>query len=1197
MTKIINQILKYKKTILSIFLISFILCLFSSSWIKVNYNMMDYLPSDSKSTKALDIMEKEYDSNVSNMRIMMKDVSLTEALFYKKKIEKVKGVNEINFLDDIVSLDTPLEIIPKNVKEEWYKDKNALFTLTIDEREQHEAVASIKEIIKDKGVVEGTVVNTVDAENATAEELRVIFMFVIPLILIILLLTTSSYFEPILFLITIGFAIILNMGTNIFLKEISFVTKAASSILQLAVSMDYSIFLLHRFADFRKDGYEVVEAMKLAVKKSFSSILSSGLTTVVGFAALILMNFRIGPDMGIVMAKSIFFSLLCVIVLLPILGVYSYKIIDKTAHKSFMPSFEKFGKFTQKIRIPLCIIFIILIIPCYLGSIHNDFIYGSSKILGDETETGKERNEIQKEFGKSNQLVLMVPKGNFAKEKLMTDEIEKLEGVNSIISYVTSVGTTIPVEYAPSDKVAKLISKNYSRMVISVDIEEESQTTFEFIDKLNTIANHYYKDEYHLAGTSVSTYDLKQVVTEDNKRVNSVAIIAIAIILLVTFKSISLPFILLLVIETSIWINLTYAYFKGLEMSYIAYLIISSIQLGATIDYAILFTDEYLTNRKSMTKEKAAIRTVANTFISILTSSSILTICGFILGKFSSNGVISELGYLIGRGALISTILVIFVLPGLLNFFDKGIERTTRGVNFYHRKEKMKMKKQNHKAKMAMLATLLISTLVNTNIVIASDINNIKKEENVYANLSFDGVIKGIYIVNEFQLDKEEKLCDYGNYSSVRNLSTVEELNYENNKACINISDKKFSYQGNLEKKELPWDLSISYYLNGKKINAEDIVGQKGNLEIHLNIHQNRNVDKFFFENYLLQATISFDAINTKNIDAKGAMIANVGGTKQIKYNILAGNEKDIIIKADVENFEMDAISINAIPMKMDITIDNLDELISQVKDLQFAINTINNGSKKIDIATTKVKKGASELESGAKKMKEGLNLLNEQSNKLLSSSDNILIALKKIDENTKKLYQLNNRQSVKQLISEIEKVDIDTTNNNPYNEYIAGVKQLLQIYQTNKQYVDAIYNSNLYSNYQKFDKGLEQYIKATQNIISGYDKIYQGIDSLTKGLEELKKGTSNLSKGTNQLRNNTLNMDKKINQTIEDMQEKFNNENFKAKSFTSDKNQNVSNVQFVIQTEKLTKKEENKKIEPIQKDKSFIGKIRNLFN
>lgn len=690
MNKVINKIMKYKKTILSIFMIIFILSIFLSTKIKVNYNMMDYLPSDSKSTIALNVMEKEYKTSTTNTRIMLKNVTLTEAMEYKNKIKNIKGVSEINFLDDVVSLEIPLEVMDSSIVNEWYKDKKALFTLTIEEDLQHSAIAEIQDIIKDKGMLEGGAVNTVSAENATAEELTKIFLFVIPLILIILLVTTSSYFEPILFLITIGIAIVLNMGTNIFLGEISFVTKAAASILQLAVSMDYSIFLLHRFADFRKEGYQVQEAMKLAVVKAFSSVLSSGLTTVVGFAALILMNFKIGPDMGIVMAKSIFFSLLCVLVLLPILGVYSYKLIDKTAHKSFFPSFQGLGKLTKRVQIPLCILFFIIMFPCYLASTNNDFTYGSSKILGDDTQTGKERIAIEREFGKSNQLVLMVPKGNLAKEKLMAEEIDHLDGVTSIISYVTSVSPTIPVEYAPHEKVSKLISKNYSRMIINVDIEEESEETFHFIDNLENIANRYYKDEYLLAGSSISTYDLKQVVIMDNKRVNKVAIISIAIILLITFKSISLPFILLLVIETSIWINLSYIYFKGGEMSFIAYLIISSIQLGATIDYAILFTDQYLENRKKMNKKKSVIETVSNTFISILTSSSILTICGFILGKFSSNGVISELGFLIGRGALISTVLVIFVLPGLFYIFDRLMEKTTYDMKFFDQERRKK---------------------------------------------------------------------------------------------------------------------------------------------------------------------------------------------------------------------------------------------------------------------------------------------------------------------------------------------------------------------------------------------------------------------------------------------------------------------------------------------------------------------------
>ncbi len=682
--KTISEILmKHKKKILILFIIAVIFSAFISQLVSVNYNMMDYLPEDAKSTKSLEIMNKEFDTAIPNLRIVVKNVSITEALDYKDKISKVEGVEEITWIDDTVSTYIPLETLDEDVLENYYKDNNAIFSVVLNEDTQVEAISEIRNIIGNDNLMAGDSYNNVSAENATSDEIIRIVLFIIPLIFLILLLTTTSWFEPILFLGTIGIAIILNVGTNAFLGEISFVTNAAGSILQLAVSMDYSIFLLHRFAEEREKEDNVENAMKNALMKSYKSILSSGLTTVVGFAALILMKFKIGPDMGIVMAKSIALSLISVLFLLPILAIYSYKLIDKTKHRKLMPKFEGFSKLVVKLSVVAIVIFVFLIVPSNLASKKIEFSYGASEIFKDKTKgVGYEQIQIEKLFGKSNQVVLMVPKGDFAKEEKLINEMYELPEVKNITSYVTSVGSEIPMEYVPQDKLKDLISENYSRMIIDINRPAQGDETFETVEKLRDISNKYYGDEYQMCGESVNTYDMKETVIKDNIVVNAVAIIAIFIILLFNFKSLSLPFILLLVIELSIWINLSFPYFANQNLNYISYLIISSIQLGATIDYAILYTDRYIENRKELQKIEAIKQTTKDTILSILTSAGILTIAGFFLGSLSSNQVISELGILVCRGAIISELLVFFVLPALLKLFDKLINKTTKDVKF-----------------------------------------------------------------------------------------------------------------------------------------------------------------------------------------------------------------------------------------------------------------------------------------------------------------------------------------------------------------------------------------------------------------------------------------------------------------------------------------------------------------------------------
>lgn len=683
MEMLTNKIVKHKKTVLTIFILFTIFCLFSSNFVSVNYNLMDYLPNEAKSTISLNIMNEEYDTAIENLRIVVKDVEIYEALEYKEKISNIDGVKEINWLDDSVSINVPLETISSDTVETWYKDKNALFSVVVDEEKQEQVIENIREIIGEENLMSGESYNTVVAESSTSKEIASIMKFIIPLIFIILLITTDSLFEPVLFLVTIGIAILQNIGTNALLGEISFVTNAAASILQLAVSMDYSIFLLHRFSEERQKCNSVEEAIKLAMNNSYSSILSSGLTTVIGFAALILMKFKIGPDMGIVMAKAIALSLFNVLVLLPVLAVYSYKLIDKTKHKKLVPSFKKFGKLVNKLKPIAIVVFVILILPCNLASKKIGFTYGASEIFKDKTTgIGYEKEEIERLFGKSNNIVLMVPKGDFAKEKQLTEELKQLSEVKSIISYVNSVGSEIPMEYVPGNKLSQLISKNYSRIIISIDRPVQGDATFKTVEALRETVSKYYQDTYQMCGESVNTYDMKQTVIADNVTVNVVAIISIAVILLFNFKSIGLPFLLVFVIELSIWVNLSFPYFADENLNYISYLIISSIQLGATVDYAILYTDRYLENRKNMGKKSSVLQTTEETTLSILTSGGILAISGMFLGKLSTNQVISELGILVGRGAIISVILVLFTLPALLTIFDKLIQKTILKLKF-----------------------------------------------------------------------------------------------------------------------------------------------------------------------------------------------------------------------------------------------------------------------------------------------------------------------------------------------------------------------------------------------------------------------------------------------------------------------------------------------------------------------------------
>ena len=673
MARFYRRIVNHQKLIIAVFLILFVICACCKQFIAVNYDMNDYLPPESASTQALDLMEREYEGGIPNARVMIQNVSVPQALEYKEKLLVVDGVTDVTWLDDAASVTVPLETLDTDTVETYYKDGNALFSVTIDDEKRIEAVNAIREIIGDDNAMTGSAVTTAVATTSTVNEVRTIAVIGVAFALLMLILTTTSFAEAFLVLAGLGVAVIINSGSNLIFGEISFVTNAAGNILQLAVSLDYSVFLLHRFAECRQTTANPKKAMVQALTMSTTSILSSGLTTVIGFLALCLMQFQIGPDLGLALAKGVAISLITVFTFMPALILCTYKLIDKTMHRSFMPNFKGFGRFVCHIMMPLVIVFAILIVPSYLASNANSFYYGASHIFGSDTQLGSDTEKIEDAFGKRDTYVLMVPKNSTATQTELSEALHAIPQIKSILSYVDTVGETIPEQYLDNGTLSKLNSDNYTRMVLTIDTAYEGDETFNLVKTIRNTAEDYYPGEWYLAGEGVSTYDLMNTVTADMVNVNLVAIGAVFLVLLVTMRSLVLPIILVLSIETAVWLNLAIPYFINQSIFYIVYLIISSIQLGATVDYAILLTERYKEMRQTYTKRMAVVQTISAVSVSILTSASVLTIVGFLLGIISTHGLLSQLGYVLGKGTLCSLAIVLFVLPGLLSMFDRLI--------------------------------------------------------------------------------------------------------------------------------------------------------------------------------------------------------------------------------------------------------------------------------------------------------------------------------------------------------------------------------------------------------------------------------------------------------------------------------------------------------------------------------------------
>lgn len=661
---------KRRKLFVLLFLIAAFISGYCQSFVQVNYNMNDYLPENSASTIALNTMNEQFDTAIPNARIMVKAKDKKEALEMKEKIEKVDGVKSVSWIDTYLPDSMPLSMVPKKLLNSYYKDGKALFRVAIDDDKRTSAVSKIYKIIGKENAMTGSAVSTALATNSTIKEIRKIALIAVLFVLFVLLLTTTSYIEPLIVLIGLGVAILINSGTNLIFGEISFVTNAAGNILQLAVSLDYSVFLIHRFEELKKEK-EPIQAMEEALVSSTGSILSSGLTTVIGFLALILMQFQIGPDLGLALAKGILISLLTVFLFMPGLILATYKWMEKTEHRSFLPSFHKFGKLVQKVMFPMCIIFSCLIVPSLYLSNQNDYYYGSSHIFGSDTRYGKDTAKIENVFGKNDNYVLMVPKNQEKKERELIEKLKENKNITSIMAVENVLGPSIPNSILPDSIKSNFYSEKYTRIILNCKVDYEGEKTFYLVKAIRNQAQKYFPNEYNLAGEGVSTYDLMDTITKDMVKVNLISILAVFIVLAITMKSILLPFILVLTIETSVWMNMVIPFLTNQSVFYIAYLIISSVQLGATVDYAILLSERYKEFRNEYDRKESVLQTVKVVTPSILTSGITMTTIGFLLGLISSHQLLSQLGFFLGRGTICSVLSVLFVLPAYLYITDR----------------------------------------------------------------------------------------------------------------------------------------------------------------------------------------------------------------------------------------------------------------------------------------------------------------------------------------------------------------------------------------------------------------------------------------------------------------------------------------------------------------------------------------------
>ena len=698
MDYIINGIIHHSRKIEKLFILLILLSLLCVPFVGVNYDLTEYLPDFAPSQQGLEVMEKTF-GYPGTARVMIGDVSLYQAKYYKDKIAALDGIDMVMWADSTADVYQSQSFLQTTDLDDYYKDQYAVMDVTFIEgdtsKRTHKAIDQIKEILGEKGYLSGAAVQNKSLEETLLREISIAMVMGVCMIAVVLCLTTTSWFEPVMFLMIMGIAILINMGSNILLGTISFLTFSMASILQLAIAMDYSIFLLHTFTREKESGLDTEEALANAIRLSVSSILSSGATTIVGFIVLTLMKFSIGYDLGIVLAKGIVISLLTVLLLMPALILRWSGLVERMAHKPFIPPLDKLAKVIFKIRWPFFILVLVIVLPCYVAQNMNSFRYGNDALGGSPgTQVYEDEQEINKRFGRSNLILVLVPQESNITEKALSERLEDLNYVKSVTSLANSLPDGVPESFVPGSITEMLHKKGYSRILVPIRTSAESPLAYRCVDEITAIVKEYYPEESYIVGVTPSTMDIQEIITKDYNYVNLLSLAGVAIVILITFKSLLIPVVVMVPIEVAIFINMALPYVLGDELVFMGYLIVSCLQLGATVDYSILLTNNYLDLRTEIPdKKQAAVAAISKSALSILTSGAILTIVGYGLYFCSTVSAIANMGRLVGRGALFSMVLVLCLLPMLMTAFDRGIHNQLRRITRIQKAVKLRRRK------------------------------------------------------------------------------------------------------------------------------------------------------------------------------------------------------------------------------------------------------------------------------------------------------------------------------------------------------------------------------------------------------------------------------------------------------------------------------------------------------------------------
>ena len=1132
---------------------------------RINYDILVYLPDSVDTIKGENILTDDFGLGAYAF-VMVDSSNNKKILDLEKDIKKIEGVNAVLSIADVTDTVIPVDMLPTQVVEKLNKDNETIIMVTFDGGASEDvtinAVRTLREVVGDATKVSSMTSMVLDTMDLSNKEIFAYVTIAVILCLAVLFIATDSYVIPFFLLGNIGFAIIYNMGSNIFLGQISYITQAITAVLQLGVTMDFSIFLYHKYEQAKMDNPKMpkTEAMASAIVATFQSVLGSSLTTFAGFLALCTMDLTLGTDIGIVMAKGVLWGLVCVLTLFPALLMVGDKLIDKTKHKVLLPEFKKLQEFSTKHYKGIIAAFLILLVPAFYGNNNYKVYYKLDESLPKDLAFNVANSALADKFNIVSPEIILLDKNvktNDVKE--LVNKLENIEGIDLVIAPSTFMDPAVAM-LLPSDLSKMMDNDQYQLIIVNSTYEIASDELASQIKEIDSLVKSYDKNSI-IAGEGPLMNDLVTIADHDFRMVNYTSIIVIFIIMVLVLKQINLPIILILTIEFAIFCNMSVAFYTNTTLPFIASIVVGTIQLGATIDYAILMSTKYMEERASIKdKKEAMLKTLSLTVPSIITSALCFFAATFGVAAYTKIDMIGSICELLSRGAIISMLVVILILPSLLMVCDKFIIK--------NKKEGKNMKKMKT---VAAAFTILALSLIPFSASAA-------KTETIYTNMDYSGNVKKTTVSNHIENTKEGDVSDNSLLTNILNVNGSENFTQDDTHVTWYAKGKDIFYTGNTKESQ-PINIVTKYYLDGKEAKAEDIIGKSGKVKIEISLINNSLLrTNNTFTPYVVALGTMMDSDTNKNITVTNGKVTDTGTRSMLLAISAPGlyeytninefkNLNKVTIIYETTDFDINDIYMVASPKilsELDLEIfDKLDKFSSSIDTLSSSMDALEEGAKKLSDGTSslltnttvfneklktasdalnKIANGITKLTQGvdemyatledAKKMMENKDITGSLANLkvLKASNENAIAKLTNPEAETAyKTFKMNATETESEMITRLASLSLPeekikelvtvkstyelklllTANNEAVKEMITNLEDLSKLMDTLTTKLKEV----------KEMKTKVEYLNASLNEVSiGLTKLSEASSQINAGVKKLNDGAIKVSGGTQAL-------------------------------------------------------------------------------